>query len=49
MPEQAQFLPGTLDLLTVKAGSPGALPGYGVLLPTEQVTCGALLAEPQEG
>lgn len=45
MPEQAQLLPGTLDLLILKAVSLGPLHGYGVLLRIEQSTRGALLAE----
>jgi PadR family transcriptional regulator PadR len=43
--EQAQLLPGTLDLLILKAVSLGPLHGYGVLLRIEQITHGALLAE----
>jgi PadR family transcriptional regulator, regulatory protein PadR len=43
--EQAQLLPGTLDLLILKAVSLGPLHGYGVLLRIEQITRGALLAE----
>lgn len=45
MTEQAQLLPGTLDLLILKAVSLGSLHGYGVLLRIEQITHGALLAE----
>jgi PadR family transcriptional regulator, regulatory protein PadR len=45
MPEQAKLLPGTLDLLILKAVSLGPLHGYGVLLRIEQITRGALLAE----
>ena len=45
MTEQAQLLPGTLDLLILKAVSLGPLHGYGVLLRIEQITRGALLAE----
>lgn len=45
MPEQAQLLPGTLDLLILKAVSLGPLHGYGVLLRIQQITRGALLAE----
>jgi len=45
MTEQAQLLPGTLDLLILKAASLGPLHGYGVLLRIEQITHGALLAE----
>ncbi|HEX8881942.1 MAG TPA: PadR family transcriptional regulator [Candidatus Acidoferrum sp.] len=45
MPAQAQILPGTLDLLILKAVSLGALHGYGVLLRIEQISRGALLVE----
>jgi transcriptional regulator len=43
--EQAQLLPGTLDLLILKAVSLGPLHGYGVLLRIEQISHGALLIE----
>ena len=43
MPAQAQILPGTLDLLILKAVSLGPLHGYGVLLRIEQISQGALL------
>jgi transcriptional regulator len=39
---QAEFLPGTLDLLILKAVSLGAEHGYGVLVRIEQITSGAL-------
>jgi PadR family transcriptional regulator PadR len=42
---QAQILPGTLDLLILKAVSLGPLHGYGVLLRIEQISQGALLIE----
>jgi PadR family transcriptional regulator PadR len=45
MPEQAQLLPGTLDLLILKAVSLGPLHGYGVLLRISQITGQALLVE----
>src|SRR5215467_10036554 len=45
MPEQADLLPGTLDMLILKAVSLGALHGYGVLLRIEQMTRGALQVE----
>lgn len=45
MPGQAQILPGTLDLLILKAVSLGPLHGYGVLLRIEQISRGALLVE----
>src|SRR6184192_1620402 len=37
MPSQAQILPGTLDLLILKAVSLGPLHGYGVLLRIQQI------------
>jgi PadR family transcriptional regulator, regulatory protein PadR len=43
--EQAQILPGTLDLLILKAVSLGPLHGYGVLLRIGQITGSALLIE----
>ena len=43
--KQAMLLPGTLDVLVLKAVSLGPLHGYGVLLRIEQITCGALLVE----
>lgn len=45
MTDQAQLLPGTLDLLTLKAVSLGPLHGYGVLLRIHQITGRALLVE----
>jgi PadR family transcriptional regulator PadR len=42
---QAQLLPGTLDLLVLKAVSLGPLHGYGVLLRIEQISGRALLIE----
>ncbi len=45
MPESAELLPGTLDLLILKAVSLGSLHGYGVLLRIAQITGGALLTE----
>ena len=45
MAEQAQLLPGTLDLLILKAVSLGPLHGYGVLLRIGQITDSALLIE----
>ena len=45
MNEPAQLLPGTLDLLILKAVSLGPQHGYGVLLRIEQISSGALLAE----
>jgi PadR family transcriptional regulator, regulatory protein PadR len=43
--DQVQILPGTLDLLILKAVSLGPLHGYGVLLRIEQISRGALLIE----
>ena len=43
--EQAQLLPGTLDLLILKAVSLGPLHGYGVLLRIGQITDRALMIE----
>jgi PadR family transcriptional regulator PadR len=45
MTERAELLPGTLDLLILKAVSLGPLHGYGVLLRIGQVSGGALLVE----
>ena len=42
---QADLLPGTLDLLILKAVSLGPEHGYGVLLRIEQITGGSLLVE----
>jgi len=42
---EAELLPGTLDLLILKAVSLGAQHGYGVLLRIEQITGGALAIE----
>src|SRR5262245_36622850 len=41
----AELLPGTLDLLILKAVSLGSLHGYGVLLRIQQITQGALSIE----
>ena len=45
MPDQAQLLPGTLDLLVLKAVSLGPLHGYGILLRIGQISGQALLIE----
>jgi PadR family transcriptional regulator PadR len=45
--DQADLLPGTLDLLILKAVSLGHVHGYGVLLRIEQISGGAL--EIQQG
>lgn len=42
MTDPAGVLPGTLDLLILKAVSLGELHGYGVLLRIEQISGGAL-------
>ena len=42
MAESAGLLPGTLDMLILKAVSLGRLHGYGVLLRIQQITGGAL-------
>lgn len=42
MSNSAELLPGTLDLLILKAVSLGELHGYGVLLRIEQITGGSL-------
>lgn len=42
MGNTAEVVPGTLDLLILKAVSLGELHGYGVLLRIEQITGGAL-------
>ena len=41
----AELLPGTLDLLILKAVSLGPLHGYGVLLRIQQITRNALTIE----
>jgi PadR family transcriptional regulator PadR len=41
----AEILPGTLDVLILKAVSLGKLHGYGVLLRIEQISGGALLVQ----
>ena len=45
MSGQAQILPGTLDLLILKAVSLGPLHGYGVLLRIGQISGQTLLIE----
>ena len=42
MTGSAELLPGTLDILILKAVSLGKLHGYGVLLRIEQISGGAL-------
>jgi PadR family transcriptional regulator, regulatory protein PadR len=45
MNDEAELLPGTLDLLILKAVSLGPLHGYGVLRRISQISNGALLIE----
>lgn len=45
MHAKAQLLPGTLDLLILRAVSLGPLHGYGILLRIEQISDRALLVE----
>jgi transcriptional regulator len=45
MAPDAELLPGTLDLLILKAVSLGPQHGYGVLLRISQITGGALAVE----
>ena len=45
MTDQAQILPGNLDLLILRAVSLGPLHGYGVLLRIGQISGNALLIE----
>ena len=45
MSNEAELLPGTLDLLILKAVSLGPLHGYGVLLRIQQISGEALLIE----
>ena len=45
MANSADILPGTLDLLILKAVSLGSLHGYGVLLRIQQISGGAFEVE----
>jgi transcriptional regulator len=45
MEPSAEILPGTLDLLILKAISLGSLHGYGVLLRIQQISRGAFALE----
>src|SRR2546426_11673841 len=45
MAEEAELIPGTLDLLILKAVSLGSEHGYGILLRIEQITDDALTIE----
>jgi len=45
MGEQADLLPGTLELLILKSVSLGPQHGYGILLRIQQISAGALQIE----
>jgi PadR family transcriptional regulator PadR len=45
MPDQAQLLPGTLDLLILRSVSLGPLHGYGILLRIAQISGQTLMVE----
>ena len=45
MSDRAELLPGTLDLLVLKAVSLGKMHGYGILLRIQQISRGALCVE----
>ena len=45
MSAKAQLLPGTLDLLILRAVSLGAMHGYGILLRISQISDNSLLVE----
>jgi PadR family transcriptional regulator PadR len=45
MADDAELLPGTLDLLILKSVSLGSEHGYGILLRIQQITGGALTIE----
>jgi transcriptional regulator len=45
LPDPTPLLPGTLDLLILKAVSLGLLHGYGILLRIQQISRGALQVE----
>jgi PadR family transcriptional regulator PadR len=45
MGKTADILPGTLDLLILKAVSLGALHGYGIMMRIQQISRGALEIE----
>ena len=45
MAEEAELIPGTLELLILKAVSLGSQHGYGILLRIEQITGDALTIE----
>ena len=45
MSQEAELLPGTLELLILKSVSLGSEHGYGILLRIQQITSGALTIE----
>jgi len=45
MADTSDILPGTLDMLILKAVSLGSLHGYGVLLRIQQISAGAFEVE----
>ena len=45
MSQEAELLPGTLELLILKSVSLGSEHGYGILLRIQQITAGALTIE----
>ena len=45
MPQQADLLPGNLDVVILKAISLGEVHGYGVLLRIEQISGGAIVVQ----
>ncbi len=44
-PQQAELLPGNLDVVILKAISLGEVHGYGVLLRIEQISGGAIVVQ----
>ena len=49
MQDQADLLPGTFDLVILKAVSLGAVHGYGVLLRIEQISGGGEMVVVRQG
>jgi transcriptional regulator len=45
VPQQAELLPGNLDVVILKAISLGEVHGYGVLLRIEQISGGAIVVQ----
>jgi transcriptional regulator len=45
VPQQAELLPGNLDVVILKAISLGDVHGYGVLLRIEQISGGAIVVQ----